>query len=45
MKSKWYKLMGGEQRKRLWILKTTSQSAAGPKPKVSDRDMVSRKLC
>lgn len=34
MKSKWYKLMGGEQRKRLWVLKTTSQSATGPKPKV-----------
>lgn len=33
MRSKWYKLMGGEQRKRLWVLKTTSQNATGPKPK------------
>lgn len=34
MRSKWYKLMGGEQRKRLWVLKTTSQNSTGPKPKV-----------
>ena len=33
MRSKWYKLMGGEQKKRLWVLKTTSQNSTGPKPK------------
>ncbi len=31
--SKWYKLVGGEQRKRLWVLKTTSRCLCGPKPK------------
>ena len=31
--SKWYKLLGGEQQKRLWVLKTTSAAAGGPKPK------------
>ncbi|CAN0327008.1 unnamed protein product, partial [Hapterophycus canaliculatus] len=33
VRSKWYKLMGREQRKRLWVLKTTSQNSTGPKPK------------
>jgi ANTH domain len=31
--SKWYKLLGGEQQKRLWVLKTTSAAPGGPKPK------------
>lgn len=31
--SKWYKLGGGEQQKRLWVLKTTSRAACGPKAK------------
>ncbi len=33
VQSKWYKLIGGEQTKRLWILKTTSRCLCGPKPK------------
>ncbi|CAM9305397.1 unnamed protein product [Chrysoparadoxa australica] len=33
VRSKWYKLLGGEQKKRLWVLKTTSRLPCGPKPK------------
>ncbi len=31
--SRWYKLVGGEQRKRLWVLKATSRCLCAPKPK------------
>ncbi len=31
--SKWYKLVGGQHRKRLWVLKATSRCLCGPKPK------------
>ncbi len=31
--SKWYKLVGGEHRKRLWVLKVTSRCPCAPKPK------------